>query len=174
MFVDRHNRLTMWLRNKLVEVANRLGANPQHLYDLIEFESKWQPQIKNPNSSARGLIQFIDSTAKDLGFLSSADLVSKNPTISEQLDIVERYLKKYAPFHGSKQSLYMSVFYPKYRSVPIDTVFPSHVLKVNKPLKTPRDYIAFVDKRAGVTEKKSILPWVIAAGAAVLLLNNKK
>lgn len=168
-------KLNMWLKNKLVGIAQRLNADPQHLYNLIEFESKWNPKIKNPYSSARGLIQFIDSTAQDLGFLNSKDLVDKNPTIDQQLDIVEKYLKRYAPFDNSKQNLYMSVFYPKYRKVPIDTVFPAHVLKVNKPLRTPRDYIKFVDQRAGVTEeKKSILPWLIGAGAAVLLLGNKK
>lgn len=128
----------------LNNTAARLGVAYQDLYNLIKFESGFNPQAKNPNSSARGLIQFIDSTAKSLGYKDSADLVSKHPTISSQLPVVEQYLKQFAPFSG-KQSLYMSVFYPKYRNVSPDTPFPENVQKVNPGIKTPQDYMDKID-----------------------------
>lgn len=130
----------------LNEIAVRLGVAYEDLFNLINFESGFNPQAKNPNSSARGLIQFIDSTAKQLGFNDSLDLVTKYPTITDQLPIVERYLQQFKPFDG-KQSLYLAVFYPKYRNVAPDTLFPENVRKVNPGINTPADYIKFVERK---------------------------
>ena len=128
----------------LNDIAVRLGIPYENLYNLIKFESGFNPLIKNPNSSARGLIQFIDSTAQSLGFKDSLDLVTKNPTIQQQLPIVEKYLQQFYPFDG-KQSLYLAVFYPKYRNVAPDTPFPDSVQRVNPGIKTPADYIRKID-----------------------------
>jgi len=130
--------------NLLNDIAIRLGIPYENLYNLIKFESGFNPLIKNPNSSARGLIQFIDSTAQSLGFKDSLDLVTKNPTIQQQLPIVQKYLEQFYPFDG-KQSLYLSVFYPKYRNVEPDTPFPENVQRVNPGIKTPADYIRKVE-----------------------------
>lgn len=129
----------------LFEVSRGLGIqDAQWLYDLINFESGWNPQAKNPLSSARGLIQFVDSTARGLGLEDSADLVSKYPDrISQLRGPVYNYLSAYTPF-TTKQSLTMSVFYPAYRSVDPDTVFPDSVLRVNPGINTPADYMNFV------------------------------
>jgi len=130
----------------LNDIAVRLGVAYEDLFNLINFESGFNPQAKNPNSSARGLIQFIDSTAKQLGFNDSLDLVTKYPTIADQLPIVERYLQQFKPFDG-KQSLYLSVFYPKYRTVAPDTLFPENVRKVNPGINTPADYVRLVERK---------------------------
>lgn len=104
------------------DVAAALGVNVQWLSALINFESAWDPQAKNPLSSARGLIQFIDKTAKDLGYANAMDLVSKNPTIQGQLrGPVLKYFRQWAPF-VNEQDFYLSVFLPKYRRAPLDTV----------------------------------------------------
>ena len=133
----------------LTELAQKLGANKETLFNLINFESKWQPDIKNPYSSARGLIQFMDSTARGMGYSSSADLVAQNPTRIAQLkNPVYQYLKKYAPF-PTEQSLYMAVFYPKYRKVHPMTEFPERVQKVNPNIVTVQDYVDKVNSRAG-------------------------
>lgn len=131
---------------KLNEIAINLGVSYADLFNLINFESGFNPLAKNPNSSARGLIQFIDSTARDLGFNDSLDLVTKNPTIQQQLPIVEKYLMQYYPFDG-KQSLYLSVFYPKYRNVSPETQFPDSVKRANPGINTPADYVAFVERK---------------------------
>lgn len=130
----------------LNQIAIRLGVAYEDLFNLINFESGFNPQAKNTNSSARGLIQFIDSTAQSLGFRDSLDLVTQNPTIFSQLPIVEKYLQQFKPFDG-KQSLYLSVFYPKYRNVAPDTLFPENVRRVNPGINTPADYIKFVERK---------------------------
>jgi hypothetical protein len=130
----------------LNEIAVRLGVAYADLFSLINFESGFDPQAKNPKSSARGLIQFMDATAKSLGYNDSLDLVTKNPTIEMQLPIVEKYLQQFAPYSG-KQSLYLAVFYPKYRNVDPLTQFPDTVKAVNPGINTPQDYINFIERK---------------------------
>jgi soluble lytic murein transglycosylase-like protein len=78
-------------------------------------------------------------------------LVSKNPTRVAQLKgPVLAYLKMRAasqPFNGTDQDLYMAVFYPAYRRKPINTAFPSKVIKSNPGIRTPGDYISLVNKQ---------------------------
>jgi soluble lytic murein transglycosylase-like protein len=84
-------------------IAADLGTTPAALSALITFESGFNPKAKNPYSSARGLIQFTDTTARGLGFKDSLDLITRFPTIEKQLLIVHKYLKKYAPFRDDQE-----------------------------------------------------------------------
>lgn len=128
----------------LRQTAENLSVKPDWLYSLIDFESRWNPAALNETSGARGLIQFLPSTARSMGYLSANDLVEKNPDrVSQLIGPVYEYLKKYAPF-PSEQSLCMAVFYPAYRSVPLDTIFPDTVTRANPGIVTPRDYIKLV------------------------------
>ncbi len=133
----------------LKEVSASLEINPNDLYKLIDFETSgsWNPLIKNPNSSARGLLQFTDKTAQSLGYKDSLDLVTKNNSIESQLYFpVLQYLSKFKPF-PTKQSLYMSVFYPVARKWSLNTEFPDTVKSVNPGIKTVADYINKVEKK---------------------------
>ena len=56
----------------LKDTASRLGTNYNSLYKLINFESGWNPKATNPISGARGLIQFMPSTAFGMGFAGAA------------------------------------------------------------------------------------------------------
>lgn len=47
--------------------AQRYGVDPQALVRIAEIESGLNPGARNPNSSAGGLFQFIDSTASQYG-----------------------------------------------------------------------------------------------------------
>lgn len=133
----------------LAEVAQKLGVPSQWLFAQINFESAgtWDPKIKNPNSSARGLIQFMNSTAINMGYKDSLDLVEKNPTISSQLrGPVYEYYKKFMPFPNS-QSFFLSVFLPKYRNASPDTVIfkdeptrQKSFQSANPGIKTVGDY----------------------------------
>lgn len=144
-------------------VAQNLGVSRDNLNRLISFESRWNPKAKNPYSSARGLLQWTDSTARSLGFSDSLDLVNKNPSILDQMSIVEKYLSQFKPFSG-RQSLYMAVFYPAARNWSPNRIFPESVRKVNPGVNTPGDYINLVEgKRAGVAGSISM--------AAVALLS---
>jgi len=152
------------------KIANKLGIIPSKLYTLINFESRWNPKIKNPiaGQTAKGLLQFIDKTARGLGFKSSLDLINKLPTVRLQLiHAVYPYLKKRKPYRND-QDLFMSVFYPKYRYKPSYMPFPKHVQKVNPGIRTPRDYIKMVYKYAD--KKNNIILYSIVGGVIFLSL----
>jgi len=155
--------LNLYQTQLINQVATDLKiANPEWLSDLIRFESGYDPKAKNPLSSARGLIQFIDSTARGMGFKSSQDLVNKYPDFESQLfGPVTDYLKQYTPF-PTEQSLYMAVFFPAARKYPANYPFSKIFLDVygsswsdkykrfergNPGIKTPQDYINYVKKK---------------------------
>jgi len=52
----------------LKDTASKLGTSSTALYKLINFESSWAPQARNPISGARGLIQWMPFVAKEYGF----------------------------------------------------------------------------------------------------------
>lgn len=146
----------------LQSVSSSLGVDSTWLKALISFESGWNPAAQNKLSGARGLIQFTNTTAKDLGYASADDLYNKFPTADAQLQgPVLSYLSKYKPF-TTKQSLYMAVFYPKARTWTLDTAFSDSIQKLNPGVKTVGDYVNKVERRLGVK--------TIAAGTAILLL----
>ncbi len=98
-------------KTKLIQVANRLGMNPDHLATVISFETggTFNPSIKNrAGSGAVGLIQFMPPTALNLG-TTTKDLA--NMSAEQQLDYVEKY------FAGHKNlktlnDIYLAVLYP--------------------------------------------------------------
>lgn len=55
------------------EVEAEIDSDPYYSA-LYEFESGRNPKAKNPNSSAKGAFQFIDSTAKALGVTDPFDI----------------------------------------------------------------------------------------------------
>jgi hypothetical protein len=164
--------LDMTKAQALTQLSKWMGVNESWLDGLIRFESGWDPAAENKISGARGLIQFMPSTAKILGYRDADDLVEKYPDIPSQLlGPVAAYFKLPAskgPW-PTKQSLYMSVFYPAYRSVTPDTMMSSLVRSENPGIDTVQDYMNFVE---GVAVKKSIISAVKNAGfpLAVLLI----
>ena len=76
---------------KIVSVANNLGANPYDLANLINFESAgtFSASIQN-RLGYTGLIQFGRGAAKDLN-TSTADLA--NMEEEDQMDYVQRYFE---------------------------------------------------------------------------------
>lgn len=165
----------------LEKVAALRGISVPSLAALIHFETagKWDPAIGNPNSSARGLIQFTNATAQGLGYKDSADLVAKNPTITAQLmgPVNEYFKKAFAsiPHNGTDQDLFMSVFYPAYRRKPAGALFPDNVIKANTykaggkvtSIRTPADYVAYVYGKAGSELKAP--GWLLPAAGVVLV-----
>jgi len=143
--------------DKMIALSERLGANPIHFANLINFETSGTFSTSVQNSiKATGLIQFIPSTAADLLGLnpkseedkSKAAEIFKNMSVDEQMGYVEKYMTS-APRKtpmNTEQKLYMAVFYPSYQNKPIDSVFPSKVIKDNNGISTPQDYIDYVNK----------------------------
>lgn len=89
-------------------VAQRVGAQPEHLMAAMSFETggTFASDVKNPRSSATGLIQFMDSTAKGLGTSTSA-LAQMTPT--EQLQYVEKYFEPYRGRLNDLESVYTTI-----------------------------------------------------------------
>jgi hypothetical protein len=157
----------------IANAAAQLGVEADALYNLIKFETAntFDPQIANPYSSAKGLIQFTDSTAQGLGFSDSQDLITKLPDFSSQLEkAVVPYLAKYRPF-TSRQSLYMAVFYPAARNWSPDTLFSSAVQAVNPGIQTVQDYINKVEQGKG---KGIALVALALVSAAIFILLKMK
>lgn len=133
----------------LAETAAALGVEPAWLAALVDFETAgtWSPAISNPHSSARGLLQFIDSTARDLGYADSDDLVRQHPTIEAQLrGPVLAYLSRWKPF-PTLSALAMAVFYPAARYWSETAIFPRAVRDVNPGISTVGDYVRRVADR---------------------------
>ncbi len=104
-------------REKVIAVGANLGIEPNHIMACIALETgrTFDPAIKNPQSSATGLIQFMDSTAKALG--TTTERLARMDHI-EQMDYVEKYFLMTAKNIGVPTSawslgdLYFSIFSP--------------------------------------------------------------
>ena len=95
--------------NKTVAIANELGANPNHLMAIMQFESGLKASEVNRFSGATGLIQFMPSTARRLGTSTSALLAM---TEIQQLDYVRKYLIPYKGKLNTLGDFYCSVLWP--------------------------------------------------------------
>jgi hypothetical protein len=92
-------------------VAQRFGFNPNALLGLMASESGINPQARNTNGGATGLIQFMPSTARGLG-TTTDHLITL--TRAQQMPWVEKYFEPYASnlAGASAGKLYAYVFLP--------------------------------------------------------------
>lgn len=104
-------RVDQAFRVKVREVAARLGFDPNWLMAVMGFETGYtfSPAARNPGSTATGLIQFIESTARGLG-TSTAQLARM--TAVQQLDFVERYYQPQAARIRNLGDAYLAVLWP--------------------------------------------------------------
>lgn len=110
---------------KLVQVAQRLGMDPNWLAASIAFESGFNPKAVNSISGATGLIQFMPrGSIPDLG-TTQAELLAMSDV--DQLDYVEAYFKKYQPNrkYRSVQDVYFAIFLPVLIGKSLDDVAAS-------------------------------------------------
>ena len=100
-------------KDKVVQIAERLGTNPNFLMAVMSFESggTFSPAVPNKaGSGAVGLIQFMPATAKGLGTTTAA---LAKMSAEAQLDFVEKHFR---PFQGRLSTIedtYMAVLLPK-------------------------------------------------------------
>jgi hypothetical protein len=92
----------------LAELAVRNGWDPSGIAAVISHESGFRPNAKASNSTATGLIQFIEATAHALGTTTAALAVM---SAIEQLPFVERYFKRFMPKVPSTPEDYLLVTY---------------------------------------------------------------
>ncbi len=93
-------------------VASEFNVSSDDIFRVIEFETagSWSPAIKNPGSTATGLIQFLESTAKGLG-TTTAELAGM--TRAQQMEYVRRYLEPYKGKIKNFGDLYLAIHYPR-------------------------------------------------------------
>jgi len=95
------------LRDMALNVAEHYGIPKDMFLGKIAVESNWNPTAKNPESSAAGLNQFIDSTAekyfKDEGAISKNAEDPNDPRWHPgySMDAAARYLKDLYAERGS-------------------------------------------------------------------------
>lgn len=104
-------RVDQAFRVKTREIAGRLGFDPNWIMAVMGFETGYtfSPAARNPGSTATGLIQFIESTARGLG-TTTAQLARM--TAVQQLDYVERYYQPYASRVRNLGDAYLAVLWP--------------------------------------------------------------
>ncbi|PRY50391.1 hypothetical protein B0I27_109114 [Arcticibacter pallidicorallinus] len=130
--------------NKVNNICIELGiSNSDWLCDLMHVETAgtFRVDIKNQYSSATGLIQFLESTAIDLGTTTAKLRLMSNLT---QLDYVRKYLKQKIAKHGKPLSYfdtYCLVFYPAWVRQPDSAKLPDSSYAVNKGIDLNKDKI---------------------------------
>lgn len=134
------SRLSDELWSQIQTVANNIGADPEHLALVMNFESGFDPRAVNPRSGASGLIQFMTFTANNLG--TTVENI-RQMAASEQMPLVEEYFRRNAGGRplNSLQAVAMAVFYPKFMNVDENTEFPANVQASNPGIRTPADYV---------------------------------
>jgi hypothetical protein len=144
-------------------LAKELNIDSDTLYELIHFETAgtMNPKIQNPFSSAKGLLQFTDPSARKLRdssgkkYISSEQLITKCSTQECQLAIpgknnkfggpVYQYLSGFKNIQ-TKHDLYMAVFYPTAIGKK-DFKFPQHIVDINPGIETSAHYVEQAEKR---------------------------
>lgn len=97
--VKNNPNVTPAFKREVSLMAKRLGTKPEYLMAVMSFESGLSPRAVNPTSGATGLIQFLPSTARNLGTNTAA---LRNMSSVEQLKYVEKYFQ---PFKGKLKTL---------------------------------------------------------------------
>ncbi len=85
--------------DKLTQVTTNLGMKPEDLVAVMCYESGLNPAAHNMNGDASGLIQFMPSTLKGVGFHDSPNAFRELDAI-QQLDYVEKYIQNQMAFNG--------------------------------------------------------------------------
>lgn len=112
-------------RARLEILRKNLGWEQEHsswAMGCMAFESgeTFSPSVKNAaGSGATGLIQFMPSTARDLG--TTTDALAKMTAV-QQLEYVERYFRPYRARISSLSDMYMAILLPKYVGKPDDSI----------------------------------------------------
>lgn len=108
-------RVSVSFLDKVLWIEHDLGLNANHLMNCMAFETgrTFSPSVKNPGSSATGLIQFMAATARRLD--TTVEQLAQM-TAENQLNYVWKYFEDYAGRMDLKKwnlgDTYMSILWP--------------------------------------------------------------
>lgn len=153
--IAHQHKITPSNLKKVIEVCKKLGINPDHLMMAMfkETAGTFSPSIKNPTSSASGLIQFMADTARDLG-TTTAKL--RAMTFNQQMDYVYRYFLPYKGKLKTFYDVYAAILLPIAIGKKDDWRFPNWVYKANKGIDVNKNgYITMAEwKKWALTGQK--------------------
>ncbi len=106
-------------RERVIWIGDQLGMDASDLMSCMAFESgrTFSPKVRNPQSSATGLIQFMHQTALDLG-TTTGKLAAM--TAEDQLNYVYKYFLPYKGRLKNIADIYMAILWPKGIGQPMD------------------------------------------------------
>lgn len=109
---SRHPRVTPRFISKMIDISGGLRTDPNFLMATIKIESDFDPLAANPYSSARGLNQMLDASARMVG-LPSANAF-RNLSAVQQLDYVKLYYIRSGGLGklNTPEDCYLITFYP--------------------------------------------------------------
>jgi hypothetical protein len=148
------SRVSPEFRAGVLWIQEQLGLNPDFLMACMAFETggTFSPSIKNPQSSATGLIQFMDATTKamaerypELASFApnkrSSDLAKL--TAVQQLSWVYYYFKGFGSnlARWELEDTYMAILLPSMIGKPLDTPmnWNTSAYRVNRGLDLDRN-----------------------------------
>jgi len=99
-------------RARVARIAARLDCPASWLMACMAFETgrTFDPAVRNPASTATGLIQFMEATAAQLNTTTAA--LARMSAV-EQLDYVARYFEPYRGRLKTLSDCYMAILWPK-------------------------------------------------------------
>lgn len=150
-------------QEKVRDIADRLGIDPNWLMMCMWIESKLNHQAQNPLSGAVGLIQFMPSTAASLGTSTAALLAMSNV---EQLDYVYKYLKAYQWRMRSFVDVYFAIFFPRAIGKPDEYILATSSLSASKIASQNSGYDLNKDSALTVGEVKTKILSLVPASVA--------
>ncbi len=130
---------TPLFRAELVRLGERLSLDPSFIAAVMSLESQFNPQARNPQSKATGLIQFMPETARKLGTTVEALF---EMTAVEQIPYVEKFYARYAGKLKEPGEFYMATFLPAHVGAPDDRVLSTAgnpIYDQNKGLDKDKD-----------------------------------
>ena len=153
--------MTQELAEEIVKASEDLNINPAWLANAMHFESGYtfDPSKQNQSSTkATGLIQFTESTARELG-TTTEEL--RKMTAQEQMNYVVKYFNlARIPQMRSQEDVYMAIYFPESvgKGSNFD-IYDWHVenkgsrearryLRNNRGTRTVGDYVSKANSRA--------------------------
>jgi len=126
-------------KDAVLSAFERAGYPRAEAERVVGMESGWNPAAVNRQSNAAGLIQFMPSTLRSMGY-TGPPFATLSPL--EQVPWIERYLKGIGKRWSVPGDTYLAIFSPKFMGAPDDTVmYPvgSAAWRMNPALRSGDD-----------------------------------
>lgn len=158
IYIDKVTENRDAFEKKVVSICAALGIDPNWLMAVMWIECGLNHRARNSASGATGLIQFLPSTAAELG--TSTTALYNMPNL-QQLDYVQKYLKRYASKIKSFTDCYFAVFFPAAIGQYADWVLKSYGLSAAYVAKQNPAYDLNKDNQIKYREVESRVLWMV-------------